>query len=196
MMANVGMATTFKTVNQQKRRISNMYKKDAEGALSQYLNNALVLNVDDYHNIHVPHQPTTTATSRPTHMTTILMNPCPIPAIPYNSVVNPKFIDSDLLIKHLNERFIVNLGVLYHDRTRSANACTDEELIDRLVSHSYNNRLTEKKDDRHIRNSVLVDFTENKLKDMDGYLKALKIVYDQEPILEYLSNYAISVVAD
>jgi hypothetical protein len=49
-------------------------------------------------------------------------------------------------MKHLDERFIVNLGVSYHDRTRSTGkASTDEEVIDRLVIHSYNDRLEEKK---------------------------------------------------
>ena len=79
-------------------------------------------------------------------MATILANPCLIPAIPYNGIVNLKIVDSELIIRHLDRRFIVNLGVSYHDLLRKKE-CTDEELVTRLTLHSYNDRLAERRND-------------------------------------------------
>jgi hypothetical protein len=82
-------------------------------------------------------------------MATILANPCLMPAIPFNGIANPKIVDSELLVKHLNERFIVKLGVFYNDHLQRKE-CSDEEIIDGLTLHSYNDRLIEKRNDRHI----------------------------------------------
>jgi uncharacterized protein (DUF488 family) len=87
-MANLGVTTTSKAVNQRKRKMSDAHGKYVENALVQQSENVLVLNVDDYHNIHVPQKPNTTITSRPTHMATILVNPCLTPAIPCNRAIN------------------------------------------------------------------------------------------------------------
>ncbi|RIB19121.1 hypothetical protein C2G38_2182716 [Gigaspora rosea] len=196
-MANLGVTTTSQAVGLRKRKISGAHEKYVDNALFQQSSNVLVLNVDDYHNIHVPQQPNTIVTSRATHMATILMNLCLIPAISCNGIVNPRFIDSYLIMKHLDERFIVNLGVSYHDRIRSKEqACTDEEVLDRLTVHSYDDRLAEKKTDRHIRNSILVDFVKKELKNIEEYVDSLRIVHDHEPMRMYLSNYAVPIVAD
>ena len=103
-----------------------------------------------------------------------------------------------MITKHLKERFIVNLGVSYQNyRWNSVEVdCPDNEVIDRLMIYSYNNRLVGKKDNRHIQNSILIDFVENDLKGIEGYTKAFQIIYDQEPMQKYLSNYAILIVVD
>ena len=130
-------------------------------------------------------------------MATILANPCFTPAIPRNRAINPRFLDSELISRHVDRRFIVNLSVSYYERIRHyTGECSDEELIDRMTIHSYNNRIAEKKNDRHIRDSILFDFVESSLKGTDGYMNALQIVYNQEPMQGYLSNYVIPVVAD
>src|SRR5438128_1009283 len=130
-------------------------------------------------------------------MTTIIANPCSIPAIPRNGVINPKIVDKELVMKHLNRRFITNLGIRYHDRMQNTRRdLSDDELIDELTLHSYDDRITEKRGDRHIRNAILFDFTENSLKCMDGYINALEVVYNQQLMQTYLSNYAIPIVAD
>ncbi|RIB07183.1 hypothetical protein C2G38_2046214 [Gigaspora rosea] len=130
-------------------------------------------------------------------MVMIIANPCPILATPCNRVINPKIIDDRLIIKHLDERFMVNLGIPYHDYNRYSNKeCSDKELIDRLTVHSYDDRLEEKKSGRYIRDTILLDFIENDLKGVKGYMKALQIVYDQELMKDYLSNYATPIVAD
>ncbi|RIB09317.1 hypothetical protein C2G38_2209250 [Gigaspora rosea] len=69
---------------------------------------ALVLNVDNYHNIYTSQQP---------DITTI--------------AINPKIVDDELITKHLNKRFIINLGVPYYDqRWDSQKVCSNNELIE------------------------------------------------------------------
>src|ERR1043165_6322061 len=130
-------------------------------------------------------------------MTTIIANPCHISAIPRIGALNPKIVDDELIIKNLDERFIINLGISYHDRMRDMEKeCSDDELIDRLTLHSYNNRLAGKSGNRHIKNVILFDFIENDLKGMGGYIDALQIVNNQKPMQAYLSNHVILIVAD
>ncbi|CAJ0744918.1 11373_t:CDS:2, partial [Entrophospora sp. SA101] len=98
-------------------------------------------------------------------------------AIPRNGASNPKIFDDELIMKHLDNRFITNLGVSYNDRMQDyiGNECSDDELMIRLTLHSYN---------------------DSNLKGVEDYTKALQIVHDQEPMQAYLSNYAIPIVAD
>jgi len=197
-LANLGVTTTSRAVDRRKKKTSDAHGQYVENALIQYSESALVMNVDDYHNVHVQRQPDTTDTSWTAHMATILANPCPMPAIPCHRALNPKVLDSELIVKHLDRRFIVNLGVSYHNRMQAhiTNEYPNEEQMDRLTVHSYNDRLMSQGNYRHIRNSILFDFVESKLKGIDGYINALKIIYDQEPMQIYLSKYVIPVVAD
>ncbi|RIB12203.1 hypothetical protein C2G38_2201278 [Gigaspora rosea] len=113
-----------------------------------------------------------TSTSRPAHMATIVANPCFTALIPRNGVLNPKFIDSELIIKHLGERFITTLGIPYHEHCQNYRGeRSDNDLIEKLTLHSN-------------------------LKGVEDYTKALQIVYNQESMQEYLSNHIIPIVAD
>ncbi|RIB07392.1 hypothetical protein C2G38_2214559 [Gigaspora rosea] len=196
-LANLGVSTMSRSVDRRKKKIADAHEKYVENALSKYLDKAFVLNIDDYHNIHVPRQSDSTSTSRPAHMATIVANPCSITAIPRNGMLNPKFIDSELIIKHLDERFITTLGIPYHERCQNYRGeCFDDKLIEKLTLHSYNDRLVEKASDRHIQNAILFDFVGGNLKGVEDYTKALQIVYNQESMQEYLSNHVIPIVAD
>ncbi len=68
--------------------------------------------------------------------------------------------------------------------------------MDRLALHSYNNRLVEKKTNRHVQNSILFDFVESNLKGVKDYMNTLQIIHDQELMQSYLFNHAILIVAD
>ncbi|RIB22464.1 hypothetical protein C2G38_2173942 [Gigaspora rosea] len=122
MMTNLDVAATLRAVDRKKKKISDAHKKYVENGLSKYLDRAFVLNIDDYHNIHVPRQSDSTSTSRPTHMATIVANSCSMATIPSNGVLNPKFLDGDLIIKHLDEWFIISLGIPYHERCQNYRA--------------------------------------------------------------------------
>ncbi|RIB10731.1 hypothetical protein C2G38_2263686 [Gigaspora rosea] len=197
-LANIGITTTARAVDRKKRQFLAAHGEYVEKVLeNHYSESALMLNVDDYHNIHVQRQPDTTSTSWAAHMATIIANPCPISAIPRNGALNPKIVDNELILKHLDERFIKNLGVSYHDRRQNyIGKCSDDSLIEQLTLHSYDDRLAEKKSNRHIQNTILFDFVESSLKSVEDYTKALQVVYNQRPMQEYLSNNAIPIVAD
>ncbi|RIB29915.1 hypothetical protein C2G38_2136600 [Gigaspora rosea] len=196
-MANFGISMTSRAVSRQKRRMSNAHEEYVDGSLVNYLEKALVLNVDDYHNIHTPQQPDMTTTSFATNMTTIVVNPCQLSLIPHYGAINPKIVDDELITKHLNERFIVNLGVPYYDQKRdSQKVCSDEELIEQLTVHSYNDRIENKTNNQHIWDAILFDFIKNDLKGVSEYINALQIVYNQELMQEYLFNNAVPVVAN
>ena len=177
-MANLGATTTSRAVDRRKKRMSDEHGEYVDDCLVNNLENAFVLNIDDYHNIHVQRQADTTNTSWAAHMATIIANPCSIPAIPRNGVLNPKIVDKELVMKHLDRRFIANLGIRYHDRMQNHTRrdCSDDELIDELTLHSYDDRITEKRGERHIQNAILFDFTESSLKGMNGYINALQVV--------------------
>ncbi len=74
--------------------------------------------------------------------------------------------------------------------------CTDDELMDRLTLHSYNDRLVERKTNQHVENAILFDFIESSLKGVEDYTKAIQIIYNQELMQSYLFNYAIPIIAD
>ncbi|CAG8565237.1 25029_t:CDS:2 [Gigaspora margarita] len=82
--------------------------------------------------------------------------------------------------EHLDERFMANLGVSYHDRVKGKGSNND--LIEKLTLHSYNDRLAEKKSDRHIQNAILFDFVKGNLKSVENYTKALQIFSETEQL--------------
>ncbi|RIB20462.1 hypothetical protein C2G38_2035221 [Gigaspora rosea] len=138
--------------------MSNAHEEYIDRPLVNYLEKALVLNVDDYHNMHTPQQPDTTTMSFATNMTTIIVNPCQLSPIPHYGAINPKIVDDELITKYLNERFIINLGVPYYDRKQdSQKVCSDDELIEQLTVHSYNDRIENKTNNRHVRDAILFD---------------------------------------
>ncbi|RIB09232.1 hypothetical protein C2G38_2044497 [Gigaspora rosea] len=131
-------------------------------------------------------------------MATIVANPCLTLAIPRNQVLNPKIVDGELIIRNIDKRFIVNLGVPYYKYIKNCikRKYTNIELLEKLTLHSYDDRLAEKKSERHIKNCILFNFVERGLKGIEGYLDSLQTVYKQEPMQEYFSKFAIPVIAD
>ncbi|RIB24489.1 hypothetical protein C2G38_2031825 [Gigaspora rosea] len=90
-MAILGVSTISRAVGKRQKKASDAHKEYVENAFSKFFGKAFVLNIDDYHNIHVPQQSDSTLTSRPAHMATIIANLCPISAILRNRALNPKF---------------------------------------------------------------------------------------------------------
>ena len=87
----------------QKKRISNSYREYVEKALAKYSENSFILNIDNYHNIHIQKQADTTSMSWVIHMVMIMINPCSTSAIPRNDVINPKIVDNELIARHIEE---------------------------------------------------------------------------------------------
>lgn len=56
----------------RKKQLSESHEKYVEKSLENCSEKALVLNIDDYHNIHVQRRSNTTSTSWAAHMETII----------------------------------------------------------------------------------------------------------------------------
>ena len=70
----------------------------------------LILNVDDYHNLHDTCNPDVTSISQLSHMATILINNSKIPPVPaftlyHPSIYNPQKLDANLLKKSLVSKY-------------------------------------------------------------------------------------------
>ena len=53
ILANIGFLITKKTVNHQKTLTSESYQDTVNSYLLQNIENMFILNIDDYHNIHL-----------------------------------------------------------------------------------------------------------------------------------------------
>ncbi|CAI2199495.1 1860_t:CDS:1, partial [Funneliformis geosporum] len=51
-MVNLGVFITARTVDRRKKMMSDTHGKYVKNFFEKYSENALILNVDDYHNIH------------------------------------------------------------------------------------------------------------------------------------------------
>ena len=86
-LSNMQLSSTSRENQREKNVISSIHRDNVTKELIKYQTNAIVANIDDYHNIHGLRMPTTTSTSTVAHMTTILAIPIPtasaIPKILY-----------------------------------------------------------------------------------------------------------------
>ena len=88
------------------------------------MDNFMILNLDDYHNIHTKRRADTTTTSDVHHFQTILLKAVPeLPTVSFNNlhinknVHNPKGIDADLIVENVQVLFFPHL-FLYHPTLR------------------------------------------------------------------------------
>ena len=82
IMANFGMSIMSRSIDRKKKRMSDVHEEYVEKTLANHSENSFILNIDDYHNIHVQRRPDTTSTSWAMHIAMIMVNPYPIPTIP------------------------------------------------------------------------------------------------------------------
>src|SRR6266498_4118928 len=120
-LANIGISVTRKIVNRQKINISNEYEQSVDDYCLKNIEKMFILNIDDYHNIHHHNIPSLLETHNILHFITILLNSnSNISRIPYcsNNILlhNPKEIDSNLIIKNLEDYFMNQIGKNYYEQ--------------------------------------------------------------------------------
>ncbi|CAG8843319.1 29189_t:CDS:2, partial [Gigaspora margarita] len=154
---------------------------DALSHAESYLENnkysALALNVDDYHNIHAKRMPNTCSTSTVAHMTTLLLNHINITAIPQMtlnnaSIHNPKLIDFELICNTLGHFYMERMAKTFNDRFYYETSL--DEKLENLSLHNYDARITERREERKMKDTILLDFFELKLEDVASYISALQ----------------------
>ena len=123
-LSNMQLSSTSRENRREKNIISSIHRDNVTRDLVKYQTNAIIVNIDDYHNIHGLRIPTTTSTSTVAHMTTVLAIPIPTAtAIPrnvednvYASIHNPRIVDNNILISKIEDRFMALLSQSFNDR--------------------------------------------------------------------------------
>jgi len=120
ILSNMQLSSTSRENRREKNIISSIHRDNVTRDLVKYQTNAIIVNIDDYHNIHGLRIPTTTSTSTVAHMTTVLAIPIlrfqEMSKIIYASIHNPRIVDNNILISKIEDRFMALLSQSFNDR--------------------------------------------------------------------------------
>ena len=145
-------------------------------------------------------QPDTTTTSNAFHFITILMKAfTQIPTIPFKNITNQltiqnlRGIDFNNIIIQLDLRYMEILSTTYQERKKSFTDLfelseTYEKQVEHLLIHNYDIRIAERKNDRSMQNTKLVDFLEGSLHSTKDYLLAVQSIIGISEINTYLKK--------
>ncbi|RIB25161.1 hypothetical protein C2G38_2031283 [Gigaspora rosea] len=190
-LSDLGVTTTTHTVAQHKTSISEEHANAVNSTLAQYMENAMVLNIDDYHSIHTKRVPNTTTTSDAAHLVTILINPITTqPAISNIDIHNPLLVDAKLIKRNIATKFMT-LYSFSHNQRWGFRVVDSNKKLEELTIHNYDTRLKEKQSTRSIKNTVLIDLQENDLHTIDAYVKAINTVASVLSVQQYLERVEI-----
>src|ERR1051325_6176581 len=208
-LANIGLSVSQRTVNRQKTLITENHQYTVNDYCLQNIENMLILNIDDYHNIHRRNQPTLLKTHVINHFVTILLNSNPnIPKIPYYSlnnipIHNPKGVDFKLIINYINVNFMSKLGKSYYQRNEMWKQYLSddsyENKLEFLNVHNYDGRVQNQQELRSMKNSKLVDFVLHSLHNTKDYIESSNIlfkVFERIEQKDYLNNFVIPTICD
>jgi hypothetical protein len=209
---NLGFSVTRKTVDRQKLLISDEHQETVNNYCLQNIEKMFFLNIDDYHNIHRRNQPTLLQTHNIFHFVTILLNSNPnifkISAYSSNniSVHNPIGIDSELIIKNINEIFMSKLNKSYYKQNEMWKQFLTEDSYENrmelLTVHNYDGRIQNHQELRSMVNSKLIDFILHPLHSTKDYIECTSLLFKVFEILknnneqDYLSNCVIPTICD
>ncbi len=114
-MAMLGLTITSRSISNHKDTISEKHLTTVESSLADSTNNAIILNIDDYHSIHTKRMSNTTMTSTVIHLVTILLNPIKNePVISKQDIHNPALVDA-LLIKIRIKNYFMSTYSISHN---------------------------------------------------------------------------------
>jgi len=120
-----------------------------------------------------------------------------ISAVPFNNITdqsiiqNPKGIDSSNIIIQLKLRYMKILGMAYQDRKDFFNlfeSSSHDERVEHLLVHNYDIRIAERRGDRSMHNTKLVDLLEGNLHSTKDYLLAVQSVINIPEMNTYLEK--------
>jgi hypothetical protein len=207
-LANIGLSVSRKTVDRQKKAITNEHEQSVDNYCLQNIEKLFVLNIDDYHNIHRRNTPTLLETHNIFHFVTILLNSnSNISRIPYCSnnilIHNPKGIDSELIIKKFENYFMNQIGKSYYEQNELWKQFLIEDSYETRVAnlnvHDYDGRIQKHQELRSLNNSKLVDFILHSLHSTKDYIECSDLLFnafERSENTDYLDNYVIPIIAD
>lgn len=147
-LANAGLAVRQEMIAKHKTQHAKTHSSTIDDFLSDNARNLIIVNVDDFHNIHTYRRGDTTTTSEASHFITILLKSLPESAsIPFENsdgknVHNEKGIDADIIINNANLSFFPYFWLSYTSRKQMFTGLipvseTHEERVECLLVHSY-----------------------------------------------------------
>jgi len=119
-------------------------------------------------------------------------------AIPFNNATNQliqnlKRIDSRNIIFQLNLQYMKYLNITYQERKKSFTNLfglyeSHKEHTERLLMHSYDIRIAERKNDRSLKNTKLIDLLEGNLHSTKNYVSVIQLIIDIPELHTYLEK--------
>ncbi|RIB13023.1 hypothetical protein C2G38_2041331 [Gigaspora rosea] len=145
-LSYAGITISRRHLDREKSAIADNHPHKVTSYLENKKNNAFVLNVDDYYNIHTKRTPDTCSTSSAAHITTLLLNGVDAMAIPRVtpngiSIHNPKLIDSDLICTFLDSYYIGRMAKTFNDQLH--HEVSLDEKLENMTLHKYDDRIKE-----------------------------------------------------
>jgi hypothetical protein len=207
-LANLGFASTYKTVSRKKKEILSKHEVEFLKYLNEKTNSLIIFLIDDYHDIHQSRNPNNENLSNVAHMATTMIYTPNILPIPYMSplgeqIHNPMNVDVDLVSWALQFEYMSKLGISYINQKSSwfcmadSSKFTEEETINFLTVHSYDPDFqTAHPEHKKLKLLKLFDFTPQELKSLNDYLQAIYPFINLPTLNEYLLKNIIPVPAD
>jgi hypothetical protein len=207
-LANLGFASTYKTVSRKKNEILLKHEVEFLKYLNEKTNSLIIFLIDDYHDIHQSRNPNNESLSNVAHMATTMIYTPNILPLPYISslgeqVHNPMNVDVDLVSWALQFEYMSKLGISYINQKSSwfcmadSSKFTEEETINFLTVHSYDPDFqTTQPEHKKLNLLKLFDFTPQELKSLNDYLQTIYPFINLPTLNEYLLKNIILVPAD
>ena len=202
VLSNAGISAAYKTVYKYKKKVADehsirvkKYFNDSKGQLRIY-------NLDDYHNVREDRRPDNTSLSEAVHFATSVCKKVErsnsVPII-FNgiSVHNPSNVDASLICEKLIEQYQKYFDLSYSQRKAQwTSNLLEFDRIDQLTIHTYDDAIAERKEERRMKNTILVGMQEQQLHSVQDYLNALNMILDYNKETNCLTNNVAPIVAD
>jgi hypothetical protein len=121
-----------------------------------------------------------------------------VSAIPFNNVTNqliqnPKGFDSSIIILQLDLKYMEDFSITYREQKKFFTSLlgsteTHEERTERLLVHSYDIRIAERKNDQSMQNTKLIDLLEGSLHSTKDYISVIQLIINIPELCTYLEK--------
>lgn len=162
-----------------------------------------LLNIDDFHNIHETRTPESSDTWQQIHMATVLLvaiDDTTATLLPQDPNYNPADIHSTVIKNQLKDIYMIEISQNYHTWKENHARTMSKTLPEAYFGTSmqvYKEMIDNRRHERTMKQAILLDQVENRLKSMGDYMDALRHVLDNVTDLrDYLATHALPIVAD
>jgi len=104
-------------------------------------------------------------------------------------------------VENVQVLFFPNLWLTYNERKlvfarELPEAKNHEEHVEMLLVHSYDNRIRQRREDRSMSNTKLVNLIEGSLHSTEDYIKALENIFNVPELKAYLEKSVLVAPMD